>query len=79
MTRDAFVNEIGRKLKARREALGLTQQQAADGVGVDRASISHWESGKREIRIPEHSMMNSYFKQVEKDRDKARAKLAGAQ
>lgn len=29
-----------------RLAAGLTQQQLADAIGVDKSSVSHWETGK---------------------------------
>lgn len=36
----------GAKIKERREELGLTQAHVAARIGVDRAAISQWESGK---------------------------------
>lgn len=33
-------------LKERRKAAGLTQQQVADALGIDQASVSLWENGK---------------------------------
>jgi transcriptional regulator with XRE-family HTH domain len=36
--------------RAIREAAGITQQQIGDVVGVDRATICRWESGKRRPR-----------------------------
>lgn len=40
---------VGRSLRSRRYAAGLTQADAATAVGVDRAEWSRWESG---LRIP---------------------------
>lgn len=36
---------IGQKLKASREAKGLTQQEVADKFGVKKATVSAWETG----------------------------------
>ena len=38
--------EIGRKIKNARAAAGLTQEQAAEALGVSRQTISNWENGK---------------------------------
>lgn len=39
--------EIGKKIKALRKTRGLTQIQLADALGVERASISNYETGRR--------------------------------
>ena len=39
---------MGEKLRAAREAAGLTQTQLADKVGVQQRDISRWENGRRE-------------------------------
>lgn len=38
---------MGEKLKAVREAAGLTQVKLAEMLEVTQRDISHWESGKR--------------------------------
>ena len=38
--------DIGTKLKAARIAAGLTQEQAAELLGVSRQTMSHWENNK---------------------------------
>lgn len=40
------------KLKARRQSLGLTQQQAAELLNVTRQAISNWENGNNYPDIP---------------------------
>lgn len=37
---------IGERIRKRRKLLGLTLQQVADAFGINRASVSEWESGK---------------------------------
>lgn len=45
--------EIGKKLKRRREELGLTLKQVADKVGVATSTIQRYESGYiNEIKLP---------------------------
>lgn len=39
---------MGEKLRAAREAAGLTQVQLAEKAGVQQRDISHWENGHRE-------------------------------
>ena len=36
------------KLKVLRKKEGLTQQEVADKIGINRGSYSNWEKGKRE-------------------------------
>ena len=35
------------RIKALREAKGMTQQALADAVGVDRSAVSLWETGDK--------------------------------
>ena len=39
--------EIGKKIKTLRKTRGMTQFQLADALGVERASISNYETGRR--------------------------------
>lgn len=39
---------MGEKLKAARQAAGLTQGELAEKVGVSQRDISRWENGHRE-------------------------------
>ena len=39
--------EIGSRLQALRLALGLTQAQFAERIGVPQPSYNHWETGRR--------------------------------
>lgn len=40
-------SRLGASILNRRRALGLTQQQLADRVGVHQTRVSHWERGSR--------------------------------
>ena len=46
-------NKIAKKIKILRKARGLTQQQLADLLGVQRATISNYEIGRRSPHIKE--------------------------
>ncbi len=37
---------VGRRIRAERERLGLTQAQLAAGVGVSRSAVAQWETGR---------------------------------
>lgn len=37
---------IGMRIKRRRQALGMKQEDLAAAVGVSRAAVSNWESGR---------------------------------
>lgn len=43
-------SQIGEKLRAAREAKGLSQEEAARRIGTSWASVSRWELGKQRIR-----------------------------
>lgn len=49
------------KLKVLRKKKGLTQQQIADEIGVNRGSYSNWENGKREPNFENLSMLACIF------------------
>ena len=38
--------DIGKKLRDARNAAGLTQESAAESLGVSRQTVSNWETGK---------------------------------
>ena len=43
--------DIGAKIKDARAAAGLTQEQAAEALGVSRQTISNWENEKKLSRF----------------------------
>lgn len=44
---ETFAEEIGARIRAAREAAGLSQADVARRLGVSRASVSLWEAGER--------------------------------
>lgn len=53
----SFTNRLVQLRKKR----GLTQQQIADEIGVNRGSYSNWEKGKREPSFENLSMLACIF------------------
>ena len=49
------------KLKVLRKKRGLTQEQIADEIGVNRGSYTNWENGKREPSFENLSMLACIF------------------
>ena len=49
--------EIGGKIRERRTALGLSQDELADMVGTDGNSISRHENGTREMKISRRAVI----------------------
>lgn len=47
--------------RAIREAVGLSQGELAEAVGVTRQAISHWESG---LRTPQGRMLDRYIEAI---------------
>lgn len=44
-----FDKQLGTWLKAKRVAKGMTQQQIADRMQIDRTMVHYWEKGQRNI------------------------------
>ncbi len=55
---DDELAEIGNRLRAARLALGLTQKDLYEAIGVKAATWNHWESGKR---IPDPMAMKEFY------------------
>ena len=53
--------EIGTKLKSARKKCGLTQEKAAEAVGVSRQTISNWENDKSYPDINSLVLLSSLF------------------
>lgn len=41
---------LGQRLRAQRQALGITQQALADQAGLNHSAIHYWETGQSEPR-----------------------------
>lgn len=52
---------IGKNIKAFRNRLGLSQDQVADFIGVDRSLVSNYESGKREVPLAQLEKLCDLF------------------
>lgn len=44
-------NDFCAALRQRREELKLTQETVAEKIGVSAMGLSHWETGRRKIKI----------------------------
>ena len=53
--------ELARRLKAARENCGLTQQEVADTLGIQRASVAHIEMGRRAVNSLELEKLARLF------------------
>ena len=71
MTEAVFTAELARWVREQRAALGMTQEELADAIGVSDASISNWESGSRRMSAYAHACLRAHFRQ--------QGKLRGAQ
>ena len=63
MSRAEYLQAIAADLKRQRQALGLSQDDVALGVGVAGASVSGWESGKRMPSAYSRDRLKAFFKQ----------------
>lgn len=62
----AFLQTLGKRISLRRRALGLTQEQVAEQMGVSVQMISNLEMGRKAIR-PENLVKLSGVLQVSTD------------
>ncbi len=61
-THDDDQKLIGRRLREAREVLGLTQEQAAAALGVQRTSVTSMEQGKRNVSASELARLSSIYR-----------------
>lgn len=54
-------HEIGAAVRNTRMARGITQDELAQALGVDRVTISRYEGGKRAISIPTLLDVSAYL------------------
>lgn len=55
--------ELGRRLRVAREARAVSQQEAADAIGVPRTAITQMEAGKRSVSTLELSRLAALYRQ----------------
>ena len=55
--------ELGKRLRAARERLGLSQQAVADALGLPRTAVTNMESGLRPVSTLELTMLAALFGQ----------------
>ena len=53
--------ELGRRLRAARDACGVSQQTAAEAIGVPRTAITQMEAGNRSVSTIELSKLASLY------------------
>ena len=55
------INMFGKRLKELRIEKGMTQQQLAEVLGVDRTAVMKWELGERETNFGMLIKIAKYF------------------
>ena len=51
MEREHLYRALGKRIKARREALDLSQEELATRIGMTRASVANIESGAQRLML----------------------------
>lgn len=59
-------------LRARRKALGLSQQKLAEALGVTQHTVSRWEEGKMKLSAPRSLWLDVEMKRVEREQRRKR-------
>lgn len=55
---------IGQRLRELREAAGLTQSEAAEGLNVALQTISRWELEKRRLKAADYERARAYYSSI---------------
>lgn len=72
--------DLGKKIRAHRDELGLTQAELADKLGLTYSSVSQWESGRATPRTPILRQLADLFNTTVADlmgEDTAEAAISG--
>jgi transcriptional regulator with XRE-family HTH domain len=48
---EQFIAELGKRIASERQARGITQEQLAADVSLDRVAIAYIETGKRKPKV----------------------------
>jgi transcriptional regulator with XRE-family HTH domain len=59
---DAFYRELGAKLRAIRLSYGISQDELAIAVGIERVALSRYERGQRAIPLPTLLILAAHLK-----------------
>lgn len=73
--------DLGKKIRAHRDELGLTQAELADKLGLTYSSVSQWESGRATPRTPILRQLADLFNTTVADlmgEDATEAAISGA-
>ena len=73
--------DLGKKIRAHRDELGLTQAELADKLGLTYSSVSQWESGRATPRTPILRQLADLFDTTVADlmgEDTSEAAISGA-
>lgn len=73
--------DLGKKIRAHRDELGLTQAELADKLGLTYSSVSQWESGRATPRTPILRQLAELFDTTVADlmgEDASEAAISGA-
>jgi transcriptional regulator with XRE-family HTH domain len=62
MTLMGFTEELGKRVKARRVSLHLSQREAAQQLGISERTLQNWEAGTT-IPWPKHRRLLERFLQ----------------
>jgi transcriptional regulator with XRE-family HTH domain len=54
-------NTIGKNIKTFREKLGMSQEELSAFIGINRTSLSYYETGEREVPIATLEKISSWF------------------
>lgn len=55
-------SELGRRLRAAREAMGLSQQAVAEALGLPRTAVTQWEGGNRAVSTLELAKISRLYR-----------------
>lgn len=59
MATERFYADLGAKIRARREAMGLTQAALADEIGISRTSLTNIEGGRQRLLVDQLAQLCS--------------------
>lgn len=53
--------EIGRRLRLAREKVGISQDEAASQVGVNRTTLANWEAGRHQPNLVQFRVLLTLY------------------